>query len=222
MRRLLLLFLVAGCGTTNFPIGQTPPPGMNAAIQQEVIADAVEAAVAKLEIQTKADWESTAKVTVVSPFSVYNAGQGGEDHGVTGYLRTMVEMALTEKGFHVVGSDVEPDWDITLELRTAGAEVKEEDYVVIQRSTLKAVTSFRLLIRDAMNKQEKPYFIAEGEAISEPYPWRHSILYFIPLPDAKYRPLGEPTLWGRLFSLSDDTRAGFNQAGQLRTAGFPR
>ena len=217
--KLLLLFLpflfAVGCGTTNFPVRQTPPPGMNAAIQQEVVADAIDAAVAKLDIDAKASWESTVRVRMKSPFSVYGVNGNGEDAGVLGYLRTMVEAKLTEHGFHVVSSDTAPDWEIIIDVRTAGAEVKDEDYVVYQKSTLKAMVSFRIFVRDLKNQGDKPYLIAQSESVSDPYVWRNSILYFIDLPGVKYRPLGEPNLWDRLFSLKRDVGGSFtyNQAG---------
>jgi len=185
---------------------------MNAAIQQEVVAEAIEAAVQKLKIEPKASWESTARVRIVSPFVAYGAGQGGEDAGVLGYLRTMVEAELVKRGFHVVSSDVDPDWDITIELRTAGAEVKEKDYVILQEGILNAVVSFRIYIRDMRGKSPKPYYIAEGSAVSEPYYWRYTILYFIGLPRAKYIPLGEPSLFDRFFSLKEDVGAAYSQA----------
>ncbi len=123
--------LAAGCATTNFPINQSPPPGMSAAIQQEVIADAVEAAVEKLKIEPQASWESTASVTITSPFAVYSTGTSGSDQGVVGYMKTMIEIALTKRGFHIVdGDSVVPDWKISIEVRTAGADVTETDYVV--------------------------------------------------------------------------------------------
>ena len=217
MRKFLFLFLVAGCAT-NFPIQQSPPPGMNAAIQQEVVAKAIEQAVAKLQIEPKASWESTAKVNIVTPFKVYDSGGGGVNAGVLGYLRTMVEAVLVGRGFHVVSGDVEPDWDITIELRTAGAEVKEKDYIVLQEGTLEAVVSFRIYIRNMKEKTKKPYYIAEGSAVSDPYLWRKTILYFIPLPEAKYRPLGERGLWDRFFSLKQDMSAAYTSASSQGAA----
>ena len=56
MRKGLLIFLwpLCGCMTTGFPVRQTPPAALNAAIQQEVVARAIEKAVAKLKIEPKA------------------------------------------------------------------------------------------------------------------------------------------------------------------------
>lgn len=211
----VMIGLAAGCSTTNFPVGQAPPPGMNAAIQQEVVAQAVEAAVGELSIEPKASWEDTANVYVESPFSVYSGAGGQSDHGVVGYLRTLVEVELTKQGFHVVSGNVEPDWEITIDIRTAGADVKETDYVVYQKNTLKAVASFRVYIRKA-KADETSCYIAQGQAVSDPYIWRHTILYFISFPDVKYRALGEPTLWDRFFSLRRDVSSGMNQASTFQ------
>jgi len=208
MRWLLLLILIAsGCSTINFPIGQKQTPGMNSAIQQELLADAIEAAVEQMQIEPEALYESTACIKLKSPFE-YGLQGDGEDSGLAGYLRTMVEKKLTERGFHIVSSDVNPDHEITLDIRTAGAEVEEEDMVVMQKGTLNAHVSFRLYIKDHNKTEGKPYFIAEGSAVSDPYIWRHTILYFIGVPGVKYRAHGEPTFWGRIFSLSNDAGTG--------------
>ena len=221
MRRFLVflpLIFAAGCGATNFPTRQTPPPGMNAAIQQEVVADAIDAAVDKLRIDARASWESTVRVRMESPFNVYGVNGNGEDAGVLGYLRTMVEAKLTERGFHVVSSDTEPDWEIIIDVRTAGAEVKDEDYIVYQKAILKAVVSFRIYIRDLREEAEKPYLIAQSESVSDPYVWRKSILYFIGLSGVKYRALDEPNFWDKLFSLQRDVGSAYsyNQAGMFQ------